>query len=398
MSLNFCLSDEQKMVQQAVKDALKQFEPRREEMHRKIFKEKKFPYDLWHAMADIGLMGCLIPEEYGGNNLGLVPLALALDEMGKQGLSNALMVVTAMDAACIVRNGSSELKQRFLPDIASGKSIFCFAITEPDAGSNAFKITTHAEASGSTYILNGQKVFITGVDVAQHALIVARTTSYQAVLGAGLPKSAGMSLFVVDTKTDGFKKRLIPTHGIEGLNQYHLFFDQMKVPKENLVGALDQGASALFNSLNTERILAAALSVGLADHLLTRAVGYAKERKVFGDRAIGSYQALSHPLAKIKAETEAARMLMYRAADAFDRKLDPNEIGKWANMAKMLGAEAAIHACDQAIETLGGYGFSEEYGVIYFLESTRLLRTAPITKELILNYVAEHVLGLPKSY
>ena len=122
------------------------------------------------------------------------------------------------------------------------------------------------------------------------------------------------------------------------------------------------------------------------------------ERKVFGDRAIGSYQALSHPLARIKSETEAARLLMYRAADAFDRNLDPNEIGKWANMAKMLGAEAAIHACDQAIETLGGYGFSEEYGVIYFLESTRLLRTAPITKELILNYVAEHVLGLPKSH
>jgi alkylation response protein AidB-like acyl-CoA dehydrogenase len=388
------LTEEQQMLKRTVADVLGRFEPKREQLQREIFKEKKFPRELWNAMAEIGIMGCLVPEEYGGNGMGLLPMALAVDEMGKRGLGNALMVVTAMDTACIVRNASEEVKKRFLPDIASGKSLFCFAITEPDAGSNAFRITTRATRDGSVYRLNGQKVFITGTDVADYL----RTTTHEELKEKGLSKAHGMSLFIVDTKANGFDMRTIPTRGIAGMTQWHLFFDDVEIPAENLVGEPDQCATALFNSLNIERILAGAIAVGTSDYLIRRAVDYAKERKVFQDRPIGSYQAISHPLAELKAQTEAARLMTYQAARAFDRDEDPADVGAKANMAKLLAAEVAIHAADQAIETFGGYGFSEEYGIIYYWENMRLLRTAPVTKEMILNFIAEHVLGLPRSY
>ncbi len=396
--MEFALTEEQQMLKKTIADVLAGFEPKREQMQREIFAEKKFPRELWNAMAEIGVLGCLVPEEYDGNGLGLLPMTIALDEMGARGFGNAMMVVTGMDTACIVRNANEELKKRFLPDIAAGKSLFCFAITEPDAGSNAFRITTRAERDGSVYRVNGQKVFITGADVADYLLFVARTTPYEELEKKGLPKGAGISLFIVDTKAKGLEMRTIPTRGIEGMTQWHLFFNDMEVPAENLVGKPDQGALAMFNSLNTERILAGAIAVGTADYLIRRAVDYAKERVVFGDKPIGAYQAISHPLAEIKAHTEAARLMVYQAAQAFDRDDDPNEVGAKSNMAKLLAADIAIDAADHAIETLGGYGFSEEYGIIYFWENMRLLKTAPVTKEMILNFIAERVLGLPRSY
>jgi alkylation response protein AidB-like acyl-CoA dehydrogenase len=380
--MDFALTEQQTLLKNTVADVLKPFEAKREQLQREIFTEKKFPRELWDAMAEIGVMGCLVPEEYEGNGMGLLPMAMAVDEMGARGLGNAMMVVTAMDTACIARNATEEVKRKFLPDIASGKSLFCFAITE----------------HGSTYKLSGQKVFITGADVADYVLGVARTTPYEELKEKGLSKHLGMSLFIVDTKAKGLDMQTIPTRGIEGMTQWHLYFDDVEVPAENLVGEPDQGAAALFNSLNTERILAGAIAVGTSDYLIRRAVDYAKERKVFDDRPIGAYQAISHPLAELKAQTEAARLMTYQAAQAFDRDEDPADAGAKANMAKLLSADVAIHAADHAIETFGGYGFSEEYGIIYYWENMRLLRTAPVTKEMILNFIAERVLGLPRSY
>lgn len=396
--LNFGLSEEQKMIQKAVQDVLKRFENKKEELRRMILVEKKFPFEMWDAFAEIGLMGCLVPEEYGGNNWGLLAMTIAMDEMAKHGFGNALMVLTSMDAACILRNGTEEQKKRFLPDIATGKLKYCFAVTEPDAGSNTFRISTLATKVPGGYKLNGQKVFITGVDVADRMLLVARTTSYQKVVEDGMPKAHGLALFVVDTKSKGLELRPIPTRGIEGTTQFHLFFNDVFVPAENLIGEEDQGGIALFNSLNPERILAGATAVGLADHLIGKAVDYAKERKVFKDKPIGIHQAVSHPLAEAKCQIEAARLMVYKAAWSFDQGEYPGITGSYANMGKMLAGEAAINACDHAIQTLGGYGFSEEYGVIHYWEGVRLIRTAPVTKEMILNYVAEHVLGLPRSY
>jgi alkylation response protein AidB-like acyl-CoA dehydrogenase len=399
MPLDFELSDEHKLIQKATRELLARLEPRRAEFKRMMLEQRRYPQELWDALAEMGFMGSLIPEEYGGSGLGLTALVLGLEELSGQGLAaSTLMVLTGMDALCILRNGSEPLKQRFLPAIATGKLKLCFAITEPDAGSNSFRIATHAVRRGDEYEITGSKVFITGVDVTDYMLLVTRTTPYREVSAAGQPKAHGFSLFLVPTDAPGLEKRKLPMRGIEAHNQFLLFFDRVRVPAENLVGEENRGAVALFNSLNPERILAAASACGTIAYLLRRACDYARERKVFGDRPIGAYQGLAHPLAEVRIELDAARLLTYRAAWAFDRGDAPESIGAYANMAKFLAAEVGVKAADRAIETLGGYGFSEEYEIIHAWEGLRLLRTAPVSREMILNYVAEHVLELPRSY
>jgi alkylation response protein AidB-like acyl-CoA dehydrogenase len=399
MALDFELSDEQKLVQQSVRELCKRFEPRRREFRELMHREKRYPAELWAALAEMGLMGSLVPEEYGGSGLGLTGLVLGLEELASSGFgANTLMVLTGMDALCILRNGSPELKQRFLPAIAAGRMKLCFAITEPDAGSNSFRIATTAVRRGDEYEISGSKVFITGVDATEYMLLVTRTTPYAGDGGDRSPKAHGFSLFLVPTDAPGLEKRKLPMRGIEGHNQFLLFFDRVRVPAANLVGEADRGAEALFNSLNPERILAAASSCGNSAFLLRRACEYARGRRVFGERPIGTYQGLAHPLAEVRIELDAARLLTYRAAWAFDRGDPPPVVGGYANMAKFLAAEVGIRAADRSIETLGGYGFSEEYELIHAWEGARLLRTAPVSREMILNFVAEHVLELPRSY
>ena len=400
MALDFELSAEHRLIQQAIRDLLARLEPRRREFRRLMLEERRYPQPLWDALAELGLMGSLIPEAYGGSGLGLTALTLGLEELAGAGIAaSTMLLLTGMDAVCILRNGSETLKRRFLPDIAAGKLKLCFAITEPDAGSNTFRIATRAvRRDDGDYEITGSKVFITGVDVADYVLLVTRTTPYGDVARQGLPKAHGFSLFLVPTDAPGLEKRKLPMRGIEGHNQFLLFLERVRVPAENLVGEADAGAAALFNSLNPERILAAASGCGTVRYLLDRACAYARERKVFGDRPIGAYQGLAHPLAEVRIELDAARLLTYRAAWAFDRGDGPETVGTYANMAKYLAAEVAVKAADRAIETLGGYGFSEEYEIVHAWEGTRLLRTAPVSREMILNYVAEHVLELPRSY
>lgn len=400
MALDFELSEEQKAIKDAVRSMLKKYEGRREELKEMILKEKKFPQELWDDLAEMGLTGCLVPEEYGGNNMGLLTLTLAFEEMAANGFSSGLLLLTAMDTACILRNGTEEQKKRFLPDIAAGKKKMCWALTEPNAGSNAFRIQTIARKNGdgSSYTINGQKVFITGADIADHILMAVRTTPYEELKEKKLPKTHGLSLFVVDANAKGLEKKPIPTRGIEGMRQFLLHFDNVVVPAENLIGQEDQGVLALFNSLNPERILAAATCIGLMEYCLRKSIEYARERKIFRDTPIGAYQAIAHPLAKVKVNQEALRYLTYKAAWAFDKGEFPGKVGEYANMAKYFGAEVALDAVDRAIQTHGGYGFSEEYGIIYMWEGVRLMRTAPISQEMILNFISEHTLGLPRSY
>lgn len=399
MALDFELAPEHQLVGKVVRDIVARFAPQHEEFRRQMHVERRYPQALWDALAEAGLMGSLVPEAYGGSGLGLLGLAIGLEELARAGIgSGALLVLTGMDAVCIARNGSTALRERFLPGIAAGRLKLCFAITEPDAGSNAFRIATTARRVDDHYELTGSKVFITGVDVADYVLLVTRTTPHADVARRGLPKAHGFSLFLVPTDAPGLEKRPLPMHGIEGHNQFLLFLDRVRVPAENLVGAEDGGAAALFNSLNPERILAAATACGTITYLLERACAYARERRVFGDRPIGAYQGLAHPLAESRIELDAVRLLAHRAAWAFDRGDSPEVVGTYANMAKFAAAEAGVRAADRAIETLGGYGFSEEYGIIHAWEGMRLLKTAPVSREMILNYVAEHVLGLPRSY
>jgi alkylation response protein AidB-like acyl-CoA dehydrogenase len=397
MPLDFALSDEQKLVQTSVRTMLQKYVPRRAEF-RQMNAERQFPQELWDDFAAIGLLGCLIPEQYGGNNAGLLTLTLAFEELTAEGFFPGLMLVTSMDAACIVKNGSEELKQRFLPQIVNGTCKLCFAITEPNAGTNTFRIETVARRDGDVYRLNGQKHFITGVEQADYMLLVARTTTVDELQREGKPKSQGISLFLVDTKSAGLEKTLLPTASNDGAGQWQLFFDDVQVPADNLVGSEGGGTMAMFNSLNPERILAAAICTGMAEQCLEKSVAYAKERRVFKDVPIGAYQSIAHPLAEVKIWQEAVRLMMYRAAWMFDNGFDPLQVGTQSNMAKFLAADMALKAVDAALETHGGNGFSEEYGLINLWFGARLFKTAPVSREMILNYVSEWSLGLPRSY
>jgi alkylation response protein AidB-like acyl-CoA dehydrogenase len=398
MALDFALSEEQNLVRSAVKAMLQKYMPRREEFREMARVEKTFPEELWREYAEVGLTGCLVPEEYGGNNMGLLALTLGFEEIISSGFSPGLLLLVAMDSACILKNGSEEQKRRFLPKIADGSWQLCFALTEPNAGTNTFRIQTVAKRIGDTYVVNGQKTFITGVNIADYMLLVARTTTIEELEEQGKPKSYGLSLFLVDTKAKGIEKQPIRVGLSEELQQYQLFFDDLEVPAENLLGNEDQGAIAMFNSLNPERVLASAIAVGMTEYCLKRAVDYANERKVFKDRLIGAYQSIAHPLAEVKIGLEAVKLMTYRAAWAFDNDMNPLEVGTYANMAKFLAADLAIKAVDHAIETHGGLGFADETGLMALWSGARLLKTAPISREMILNYVAEWNLGLPRSY
>lgn len=396
-ALNFELSEENRLCQQAVADAMAPWVERIPELRQQA-KNNQFSEELWQTFADVGLLGCLIPESYGGNNMGLLALTLGFQKIGALGLSSNLLLITSMDAACLARNASEELKQKHLPAIASGEQRFCFAVTEADAGTNTFHMKTSARKEGDNYILNGSKQFITGVDVADYMLLIARTTPLEEAKQHKMGQYHGLTLFVVPTDAKGIEKQLMPMSFSEGLNQWQLFFDDVEIPADCVVGEADLGAVAMFNSLNPERILAGAIANGMAEYTLKLAADHAKERKVFGDDAIGSYQGIAHPLAECKIQHEAASLMMLKAAWASDAGWESAQVGSLANMSKFLNADSAINCVDICMEIHGGGAFTEEAGLLDLWNGARLLKTAPISREMILNFVGEWDLGLPKSY
>ncbi|MFH1538419.1 MAG: acyl-CoA dehydrogenase family protein [bacterium] len=395
--LNFELSEEQKIVKKSIADMVKKFDGRREEFYEMIMKEKKFPEEVWQEMGKVGLLGAMLPEEYGGTDMGLLTMVLATEEMAAHGFGNEMVLLNTLNACCILRNGNEEQKKFFLPKIAAGEIKCALGVTEPDAGSNAFRISSLARKDGDVYKVTGQKVFITAADIADYMLLLVRTTSAEDAKKQGMPKAFGMSVMMADMKAKGLEMKPIPTVGIPGATQFLLFMDDFEVPAENLIGQENMGGMVMFNSLNPERIIAAAACLGMVENMLNKSVQYSKERNVFG-QPIGAHQAIQHPLAEIKIEQEAVRLMTYKAAWAFDQGWPPGQVGIWANMAKYLAAELAIKCADRAIQTHGGYGFSEEYGIIHYWTTARLMRTAPISKELILNFIGEHVLNMPRSY
>ncbi|NNN11487.1 MAG: acyl-CoA/acyl-ACP dehydrogenase [Acidimicrobiaceae bacterium] len=396
---SFSFSEEHLALVESVEGYLSRLGSKRQELLNDIFEKGEYPDELSQAMVDLGLFGALIPAQYGGSGLGLLGMALAMEKFASFGLANTLALLTTMDAMAIQRGGTEDQKQLLLPQIAEGKIKSAFAITEADAGTNSFRIALSAKETGDGgFVLNGEKAWITGVDRADHLLVVSRTTSYQRVKESGLPKSFGMSLFFIDTATKGITKSKMATMGIEGFNQFQLFFDDVEVPKDALIGEKDLGAAVLFEALNPERIIAASFAVGMVDYFLSKSVNYANERRVFSDTPIGSYQAVQHPLAKIRVTQEGARLLTYQAASAFDQNAPMSIVARYANMAKYLASEVGFEAADRAIQTHGGNGFVRDFGIIQMLAPARLAKTAPINNEMILNFIAEHELKLPRSY
>jgi alkylation response protein AidB-like acyl-CoA dehydrogenase len=346
--------------------------------------------DLWLEIGRHGYLGINIPEEYGGGGGGIGDVAAVCEELAAQGCPLLMMVVSpAICGTVISRFGTAEQKQRWLPGIADGTATMAFAITEPDAGTNSHNITTTARRTPSGWVLSGRKIYISGVDEADNVLVVARTEDAR----TGRLKPC---LFVVPTGADGFEYQPIAMEIVSPEQQFTVFIDDVELPADALVGDEDAGLVQLFAGLNPERIMAASFSTGLARYALDKAVAYVKEREVFG-APIGTHQGLAHPLAQSKIEIELARLMTQKAAALCDAG-DDLGAGEAANMAKYAAAEAACDAADRAVQAHGGNGITQEYGVAGLLVAARAGRIAPVTREMILNYVGMHSLGLPKSY
>ena len=348
--------------------------------------------ELWDAVGDAGFLGVNVPEEYGGGGGGITELAMVTEELAAAGCPLLIMVVSpAICATIIAKFGTEAQKQRWLPGFATGELKMAFAITEPDAGSNSHNLSLSATRDGDVYRLNGSKYYISGVDEAQAMLVVTRS---------GIDPDTGrgqLSLFVVDTDTPGLDKQVLPVEITAPEKQYTLFFDNVEVEADRLIGAEGEGLRQVFFGLNPERILSASIANGISRYVLDKAAVYARERQVWGT-PIGRHQGISHPLAKAKIEVELARLMTDKAAWLCDFAGDTPEAGEAANMAKYAAAEATLAALDQAIQTHGGNGMSSEYGIADLWGMARLLRIAPVSREMILNFVAQHSLGLPKSY
>jgi len=350
--------------------------------------------ELWLAIGKAGYLGINIPEEYGGGGGGIGDIAAVCEELAAQGCPLLMMVVSpAICGTVISRFGTDEQKQRWLPGLCDGTATMAFAITEPDAGTNSHNITTTARRDGSGWILKGQKIFISGVDEAANVLVVARTEDAR----TGKLKPC---LFVVPTDAAGFSFTPIPMEIVSPERQFQVFIDGVRLPADSLVGDQEADAGAglqqLFAGLNPERIMAASFSTGLARYALDKAVAYVKEREVWG-QPVGAHQGLAHPLAQSKIEIELARLMTQKAAALVDAG-DDAAAGEAANMAKYAAAEAACDAADRAVQAHGGNGITQEYGVAGLLVAARAGRIAPVSREMILNFVGMHSLGLPKSY
>lgn len=369
--------------------------------------EGRHPAELWSEAGKLGYLGVNLPEAYGGGGGGITELAIVLEELGAAGCPLLMLVVSpAICGTVIARFGTEQQKRAWLPGIADGTRTMAFGITEPDAGSNAHRITTTArrDPGNGDWLLTGRKVFISGVDIADAVLIVARTedarsTPTEAPRRRTSQKSSRLKpcLFIVPRDAEGFVRRPIDMELSAAEKQFELTLDDVRLPAGALIGEEgDAGLLHLFAGLNPERIMTAAFAIGMGRHALSRAVEYARDRTVW-QTPIGAHQAIAHPLAQAHIDLELARLMMQKAARLYDAG-DDIGAGEAANMAKYAAGEACVKAVDQAVHTLGGNGLTREFGLASLITAARVARIAPVSREMILNYVSHQTLGLPKSY
>lgn len=387
--MNFDLTPEQDQLRDAVRALGKRYG------HRYFVEKAKAgerTTELWDEAGGLGYLGVNIPTEYGGGGGGITELSIVCEELAAAGCPLLLLVVSpAIVATIINRHGTEEQRKRHLPGLADGSQRIVFAITEPEAGSNFHRLGTVARRDGDDWVISGRKCYISGVDQAGHVLVVARTED--ATTGKLKP-----ALFLVPTDAAGLTYSKLDMEILSPEDQFLLYLDDVRVPREALVGeSVDAGLPALFAGLNPERITIGAMSIGSGRYALERASEYTATRKVWGGRSIGSHQGVSHPLAHAAVQVELARLMVQKAAVLYDagRVL---EAGVAGNMAKYASGEAAALAVDTAVQAHGGAGMTTEYGVATLLGAVRAGRIAPVTREMILNFVAQHVLGQEKSY
>lgn len=353
----------------------------------------EFPWEFYEAFAKNGWLGIAIPEQYGGGGLGIFEASLLLEEIAASGAGMngcSTMHLTIFGLNTIVKHGSEELRREILPAAADGSLHVCFGVTEPNAGTDTTRISTFAKRVDGGYVLNGRKVWITKAGDSRKMVLIARTTKRDEVQRS----TDGMSLFLIDIDPEHVHLNPIPKMGRNAVSSYEVFIDDYFVPESARIGEEGKGFTYLLDGLNPERILLAHEALGIGRAALEKAVQYAKERVVFG-RPIGQNQGIAFPLAEAVTRLDAAELMARNAAWRYDRGLS---CGREANMAKWLCADAGFRTADQAIQTHGGMGYAREYHVERYFRESRILRLAPVSQEMVMNYVANHVLGLPKSY
>lgn len=388
--MNFEKTTEQSMIESTARSVAEQYGP---EYWRDKEMAGEFAQGYWDELADAGFHGLLVPEEYGGAGMGMQEMALAMETLSAEGAGMAgtwyLVLTGGMAAAGLRGYGTEAQKERYLPDIASGDRNFSIGITEPEAGTNTLNVATTAEKDGDEYVLNGQKAWITFSDIADNMILVSRTAPREEADRG----TDGISLFVVDMDSPGIDVEPIPKHGINYSNSCEVFFDDVRVPEENLLGERGVGWSVLVDMLNPERIGFAAAAVGIGKLAAHTAVEYANQREVF-DAPIGSHQAVSFPISKAYATMETAALMRQKAAWEYDRGGDAAYA---SNVAKAVSVESGIEAVKQSMQAFGGWGYAKEYDVERWWREVNLIRLAPVTQQMAYNYIAGEI-GFPKSY
>jgi acyl-CoA dehydrogenase len=386
--MDFNLSQEQLQIREEIRKVCRDFP---DAYWREIDSKKEYPEAFVSKLSELGWLAALIPEEFGGTGLGMTEASIILEEINRSGGVATACHAQMYTMGTLLRHGSQEQKQRYLPKVASGElRLQAFGVTEPDAGSESTRIQTTAIRKGDRYIINGQKIFISRVLQSDLMLLLARTTPYDQLED----KTRGLSVLIVDLREAKGKLEIKPLDLMINHHTNALFFDGVEVPAENLIGQEGMGFRYIIDGWNAERILVAAEAIGDGRWFVERAAKYASERVVFG-RPIGANQGIQFPIAQAYARIEAADLVRYQAATKFDRK---EKCGAEANMAKLLASDAAWEAANACLTTHGGYGFAVEYDVERKFRETRLLTIAPVSNNLVLAYLGQHVLGMPKSY
>jgi len=382
-------AESHQQIRAAVRDLCSRFPG---EYWRKLDEARAYPEEFVRALTDAGWLSSLIPEEYGGAGLGITEASIILEEVNRSGANSGACHAQMYIMGTLLRHGSDAQKRKYLPDIAAGKlRLQSFAVTEPTTGSDTTRLKTMAVRNGDRYIVNGQKVWTSRVQHSDLMLLLARTTP----LGQVQNKSDGLSVFLVDLRVSGGKAITVrPIRNMPNHETNEVFIDNLEVPAENLIGEEGKGFRYILDGMNAERILIAAECIGDGHWFIERASRYASERVVFG-RPIGQNQGIQFPIARAHVNVEAADLMRYKAAALFETG---KPCGAEANMAKMLAADASWEAANVCLQTHGGFGFAAEYDIERKFRETRLYQVAPVSTNLILAYIAEHVLGLPRSY
>jgi acyl-CoA dehydrogenase len=387
--MDFQLDEDQLAIQKGAQELAARFDDNYWADHDE---RSEFPWDFYNAFAEAGWLGISIPEEFGGGGKGVFEASLLMEAVASSGAGMngcSTMHLTIFGLNTIVKHGSDELRQEILPQAADGSLHVCFGVTEPDAGTDTSRISTYARREGDTYVIKGRKVWITKAGVSSKMVLIARTSPRD-----DARPTAGMSLFLIDIDPDRVHLRAIPKLGRNAVSSYEVLFDDLVVPITARIGEEGQGFKYLLDGLNPERILLAHEALGLGRAAIRRATQYAKDRIVFG-RPIGQNQGIAFPLAEALTRLDAAELMARKAAWLYDQG---EPCGREANMAKWLCADAGFRAADSAIQTHGGMGYAKEFHVERYFREARLLRLAPISQEMVLNYISQHVLDLPRSY